>query len=127
MYDKNRPLSKEEELFGKNCIEFIQKKNSDVSLERNDFGHLVLKYKKKSFFLMGPDYQTGILKLFIKSDKISQFEILKNKNFEVAPYLGHHGWVQIQTSKKIKKEFNYILEIISLQIKSLDKPKKKKK
>ncbi len=127
MFDKDRPLSKEELILKEKFESFIKSKLPEASLTRDGFGHVVLKYKKKSFFLMGISFETGILNLSLKADKISQFEILKNKNFKVAPYLGHHGWVQIQEFNLIKKELNYILEITLSETKKLIKPKVKKK
>lgn len=126
MFDKDRPLSNEEIILSDKFDSFLKSNSIDGNLARDGFGHVVLKFKKKSFFMMGPDYTSGILNFYLKADKITQFEILKNKNFRVAPYLGHHGWVQIQGFEWIQKEFDFILQIILKEIEKLGKLKKRK-
>jgi hypothetical protein len=64
----------------------------DVTVERDGFGHSVLKAGKRSFVIVGEgDGETP--GLHIKTDPVTQDLLVRGGDFERTPYLGQHGWV----------------------------------
>jgi hypothetical protein len=64
----------------------------EVTLERDGFGHSVLKVGKRSFVIVG-DGGTGTPTVSIKTDLATQDLLVHQGGFERTPYIGQHGWV----------------------------------
>ena len=59
------------------------------------FGHNVFKVRGKSFVIMGEN--DGPPGLSFKSDKEQQYVLLQQGGYVKTPYIGHHGWVSLNT------------------------------
>lgn len=67
----------------------------DVEEKLDGFGHTVFKVRKKSFVIMSEGERGWGGNCFLKSDKETQHLLIAQGPFRRAPYLGQHGWVQI--------------------------------
>jgi hypothetical protein len=66
----------------------------EVSVERDGFGHSVLKAGKRSFVIVGDGHGEGEGPgLSIKTDPVTQDLLVRGGDFERTPYIGQHGWV----------------------------------
>ena len=64
----------------------------EVTVERDGFGHSVLKVGRRSFVIVGAgdgDRPT----LSIKTDPVTQDLLVRQGSFERTPFIGQHGWV----------------------------------
>jgi len=73
-------------------LDRLTKHLPEVTVERDGFGHSVLKAGKRAFVLVGEgDGETP--GLHIKTDPVTQDLLVRGGDFERTPYLGQHGWV----------------------------------
>src|SRR4051812_48157174 len=54
-------------------------------------GHVTFRVGTKTLAMLG-EYN-GLASLSMKSDRPTQAELLKRKDFTATPYVGQHGWV----------------------------------
>jgi hypothetical protein len=54
-------------------------------------GHTTFKVGTKTLAMLGE--HDGFASLSMKSDRSTQAELIKRKDFWVTPYVGQHGWV----------------------------------
>ena len=87
----DRPVSKSEQAV-LDRLRRLTARLPDVSVERDGFGHSVLKVGKRSFVIVGAgdgDKPT----LSIKTDPVTQDLLVRQGTFERTPFIGQHGWV----------------------------------
>ena len=64
----------------------------EVTVERDGFGHSVLRAGKRSFVIVGAgDGERPTVS--IKTDPVTQDLLVRQEHFERTPYIGQHGWV----------------------------------
>lgn len=91
MAQANRPVSKAEQAI-LDRLKRLTARLPDVTVERDGFGHSVLKVGKRSFVIVGEgdgDRPT----LSIKTDPVTQDLLVRQGTFERTPFIGQHGWV----------------------------------
>ena len=54
-------------------------------------GHTTFRVGTKTLAMLGE--HEGLASLSMKSDRSTQAELLKRKDFHATPYVGQHGWV----------------------------------
>ena len=54
-------------------------------------GHTTFRVGKNTLAMLGE--HDGLASLSMKSDRGTQAELVKRKDFSVTPYVGQHGWV----------------------------------
>ena len=87
----SRPVSKAEQAVLDKLMR-LTARLPDVLLERDGFGHSVLKVGKRSFVIVGDGGGEGPT-VSIKTDPVTQDLLVKQGAFERTPYIGQHGWV----------------------------------
>lgn len=90
----NRPVSKAEQAI-LDRLKKITAKLPDVVVERDGFGHSVLKVAKRSFVIVGEGdgERPG---LSIKTDPVTQDLLVRQGTFERTPFIGQHGWISVR-------------------------------
>ena len=87
----SRPVSKAEQVI-LDKLKRLTSRLPEVFVERDGFGHSVLKVGKRSFVIVGEgdgDRPT----LSIKTDPVTQDLLVRQGSFERTPFIGQHGWV----------------------------------
>jgi hypothetical protein len=87
----HRPVSKAEQAI-LDRLKRLTTRLPDVIIERDGFGHSVLKVGKRSFVIVG-EGEDGRPGLSIKTDSVTQDLLVRQGTFERTPYIGQHGWV----------------------------------
>ena len=72
----------------------------NVSSGVDGFGHMTFRAGKKSFVIIG-ESETGGGSMAIKSDPVNQDALIRTGRFMRTPYIGQHGWVSIESGKKL--------------------------
>lgn len=90
----SRPVSKAEQAI-LDRLKKITAKLPDVIVERDGFGHSVLKVAKRSFVIVGAGdgEKPG---LSVKTDPVTQDLLVRQGPFERTPFIGQHGWVTVR-------------------------------
>ena len=71
-----------------------------VSSGVDGFGHMTFRAGKKSFVIIG-EGETGGGSMAIKSDPVNQDALVRTGRFKRTPYIGQHGWVSVESGKKL--------------------------
>src|SRR5687768_1325213 len=71
-----------------------------VSSGVDGFGHMTFRAGKKSFVIIG-EGETGGGSMAIKSDPVNQDALIRTGRFTRTPYIGQHGWVSVESGKKL--------------------------
>jgi hypothetical protein len=87
----SRPVSKAEQAV-LDRLKSVTARLPDVIVERDGFGHSVLKVGKRSFVIVG-DGGGDRPSVSIKTDPVTQDLLVRGGSFERTPYIGQHGWV----------------------------------
>ena len=88
-----RPLTKEEQAV-LDRLKRLTAKLPDVTIERDGFGHSVMKVGKRSFVILGLSHDgDGRPSVAVKTDPATQDLLVHQGRFERTPYIGQHGWV----------------------------------
>ena len=87
----SRPVSKAEQAV-LDRLKRLTARLPDVIVERDGFGHSVLKVGKRSFVIVGDGGGVGPT-VSIKTDPVTQDLLVRQGTFERTPYIGQHGWV----------------------------------
>ena len=72
----------------------------NVSSGVDGFGHMTFRAGKKSFVIIG-EGETGGGSMAIKSDPVNQDALIRTGRFTRTPYIGQHGWVSVESGKKL--------------------------
>lgn len=91
MGQAHRPISKAEQAI-LDRLKRLTSRLPDVVVQRDGFGHSVLKVGKRSFVIVGEgdgDQPT----VSIKTDPVTQDLLVRRGAFERTPFIGQHGWV----------------------------------
>ena len=91
MGQANRPVTKAEQAI-LDKLKRVTSRLPDVLVERDGFGHSVLKVGKRSFVIVG-EGEDGKPSISIKTDPATQDLLVRQGVFERTPYIGQHGWV----------------------------------
>ena len=91
MGNANRPVSKAEQAI-LDRLKRVTARLPDVTVERDGFGHSVLKVGKRSFVIVGEGDGDGAT-VSIKTDPATQDLLVRQGIFERTPFIGQHGWV----------------------------------
>lgn len=91
MHHPDRPVSKAEQAV-LDRLKKVTAKLLDVTVERDGFGHSVLKVAKRSFVIVG-EGDGDRPSLSIKTDPVTQDLLVRQGSFERTPFIGQHGWV----------------------------------
>jgi len=95
VHDANRPLSTAE----KKVVDRLKRITAglrDVVVERDGFGHSVLRVRKRSFVFIGA--QNDVVYVSIKSDLVTQDALVRRGPWQRTPYIGQHGWVSFAST-----------------------------
>lgn len=88
-----RPVSKAEQAV-LDRLKRVTAQLPDVTVERDGFGHSVLKVAKRSFVIVGQGHGgDGRPSLAVKTDLVTQDLLVRQGAFERTPFIGQHGWV----------------------------------
>ena len=87
----SRPVSKAEQAI-LDRLKRLTSRLPEVAVERDGFGHSVLKVGKRSFVIVGDD-DGDQATLSIKTDPVTQDLLVRQGGFERTPFIGQHGWV----------------------------------
>jgi predicted DNA-binding protein (MmcQ/YjbR family) len=71
-----------------------------VSSGVDGFGHMTFRAGKKSFVIIGEGETRGG-SMAIKSDPVNQDALIRTGRFTRTPYIGQHGWVSVESGKKL--------------------------
>ena len=71
-----------------------------VSSGVDGFGHMTFRAGKKSFVIIG-EGEHGGGSMAIKSDPVNQDALVRTGRFTRTPYIGQHGWVSVESGKKL--------------------------
>jgi hypothetical protein len=88
---EHRPVSKGEQAI-LDRLKRLTARLPEVNVERDGFGHSVLKVGKRSFVIVG-EGEGGQPGLSIKTDPVTQDLLVKQGAFVRTPFIGQHGWV----------------------------------
>jgi predicted DNA-binding protein (MmcQ/YjbR family) len=71
-----------------------------VSSGVDGFGHMTFRAGKKSFVIIGAG-EHGDGSMAIKSDPVNQDALVRTGRFKRTPYIGQHGWVSVESGRKL--------------------------
>ena len=90
-HQPSRPVTRAEQVI-LDRLKRLTDRLPDVTVERDGFGHSVLKAGKRSFVIVGEgDGERPTLS--IKTDPVTQDLLVQQGLFQRTPFIGQHGWV----------------------------------